>query len=83
MTSICLLQVLSTTVAEAFLYENNPHTKETERFVCIFDKFFDLMNTRNTKEFVLMRKPNLAPYANTPESEERLKVHCMHKWQLS
>ena len=62
MTSICLLQVLSTTVAEAFLYENNPHTKETERFVRIFDKFFDLMNTRNTNEFVLKRKPNLAPY---------------------
>ena len=78
-TSICLLQVLSTTVAEAFLYENNPHTKETERFVVrIFDKFFDLMNT---KELLLKRKPNFAPYANTPESEERLKVHCMHKWQ--
>ena len=73
-----LLQVLSTTVAKVFLYENNPHTKETEIFVCIFDKFFDLMNTRNTKEFVLKHKPNLA---NTPESEEGLKVHCMHKWQ--
>lgn len=65
-------QVLSTTVAEAFLYENKPHTKETERFVRIFDKFFDLMNTRHTKEFVLKHKPNLAPYANTVESEERL-----------
>eukprot|EP00731_Ephydatia_muelleri_P000890 Em0001g890a len=66
-------QVLSTTVAEAFAYENSPHTKETERFVRIFDKFFDLMNTRNTKEFVLKRKPNLAPYINNPETEERLK----------
>ncbi|KAL5491483.1 hypothetical protein EMCRGX_G016780 [Ephydatia muelleri] len=57
-------QVLSTTVTEAFLYENNPHTKETERFVRIFDQIFDLMNTRNTKEFVLKRKPNLAPLLN-------------------
>ena len=37
------------------------------------------MNTRNTKEFVLKRKPNLAPYINNPETEERLKVNCMHK----
>ena len=73
--------MLSTTVAEAFAYENSPHTKETERFVRIFDKFFDLMNTRNTKEFVLKRKPNLAPYINNPETEERLKVNCMHKFE--
>ena len=73
--------MLSTTVAEAFAYENSPHTKETERFVRIFDKFFDLMNTRNTKEFVYKRKPNLAPYINNPETEERLKVNCMHKFE--
>ena len=55
--------------------------KRPKDFIHICDKFFDLMNTRNTKEFVLKRKPNLAPYANTPETEERLKVHRMHEWQ--
>lgn len=68
------LQVLSTSVAEAFAYENKPYTRETERFVRIFDKFFDLMNVRSLKEGIYKRKPNLKPYRNDSGSKERLQV---------
>ena len=68
------IQVLSTTVANAFAYEDKPHTKETERFIRIFDKFFDLMNVRSMKEGIYKRKPNLSPYRNDSHTEEHLKV---------
>jgi len=61
-------------VAEALAYENNPDTKETERFVRTFDKFFDLMNVRSLKEGVHKRKPNLLPYLNNSQSRDRLQV---------
>ena len=66
--------MLSTSVAEAFDYENNPATSETERFVRIFDKFFDLMNVRSLMEGKCKRKPNLNPYRKDRLSEERLQV---------
>ncbi len=61
-------------MAEAFAYEKNSETSETERFVRIFDKFFDLMNVRSLKEGTHKRKPNLNPYRNDKQSEERLSV---------
>ena len=61
-------------MAEAFAYENKPYTRETERFVRTFDKFFDLMNVRSLKEGVYKRKPNLKPYRNDAGSTERLQV---------
>ena len=74
MTFACLFQVLSTSVANALAYEKKPHLKETERFVRVFDMFFDLMNTRCITEAIKKRKPNFAPYTNDPESERRLQV---------
>lgn len=38
-------------MAEALAYENNPDTKETERFVRNFDKFFDVVNVRSLKVY--------------------------------
>ena len=67
-------QVVSTTVAEALAYEKKPYTAETERFVRVFDKFFDLMNVRSLREGIHKRKPNLHPYRNDQQSRERLQV---------
>ena len=65
-------------MAEAFAYENKPYTRETERFVRTFDKFFDLMNLRSLKEGVYKCKPNLKPYRNDAGSTERLQVATCH-----
>jgi len=58
--------VLSTTVADQFTtlrslgksFEN----KATETFCGMFDKFFDLWNTRALEEFDKKLKPNLKPF---------------------
>lgn len=66
------LKVLSTTVATALQYDGNPETRETERFVRNFDKFFDLMNVRSLEEGIKKRKPNLLPYREI--TDDRLTV---------
>ena len=45
---------------------------ETERFVRVFDKFFDCLNVRSPDEHQRRRKPNLKPY--TRSDDERLMV---------
>lgn len=64
--------MLSESVANALDYLGDPQTRETERFVRTFDKFFDCLNVRNKREYVERRKPNLRPY--TSLSDERLTV---------
>ena len=44
------LQVLSTSVASALAYYNDPSTTETEHFCRQFDRFFDCMNVRSKSE---------------------------------
>ena len=70
---VCLhtTQVLSTSVADALAYFDDPSTKETKHFIRMFDKFFDCMNVRSMNEWVSKKKPNLKPYNNT---DSRLKV---------
>ena len=46
-------QVLSKSVGEAFAYYGDTDTTETERFVRIFNKFFEIMNTRYLEEDIL------------------------------
>jgi len=48
--------------------------KETERFVRIFDRFFDMLNTRSMNESIYERKPDLAPYRTSVDT--RLMVIC-------
>ena len=75
--------MLSTSVAEAFGFEKNSDTSETERFVRTFDKFFDLMNVRSLKEGEHKRKPNLNPYRKDRLSEEHLQVRYTYsKWHV-
>ena len=67
-----IIQVLSETVANALKYYGNPETKETERFIRNFDKFFDLLNVRSLEEHKRKNKPNLKPYERA--DDERLAV---------
>ena len=67
------MQVLSNSVAEALALEGDPSTSETQRFVRMFNRFFDLLNVRSIQESVLHRKPDVAPYTNS--NDERLKVN--------
>ena len=69
-------------MAEAFAYEKKPYTKETERFVRTFDKFFDLMNVRSLKEGIHKRKPNLCPYRNDSQSRDRLQASITYLGSL-
>ena len=66
------MQVLSESVANALAFYGDLQTKETQRFVRIFDKFFDCLNGRNLDEHQKRRKPNLKPYRS--KDDERLKV---------
>ncbi len=65
-------QVLSKTVADAFAYFGNPSTVETQKFVAIFDKFFDCMNVRSRDLWIRKLKPDLKPY--TSVDDPRFKV---------
>ena len=47
-------------------------TEETERFCRMFDKFFDIFNTRVIEENIRKKKPNLKPFYGDDDS--RLKV---------
>ena len=69
------MQVLSSSVANAFAFFKDESTSETELFVRMCDKFFDLLNVRCFSEGKKRRKPELDPY-NHP-SDKRLKV-CIH-----
>ena len=66
------MQVLSRTVGDALLHYNEEDTIETARFVKMFDRFFDMLNTRSLKEHIFQRKPDLSPY-RTPD-DTRLQV---------
>jgi len=64
--------VLSNTVASAFAYYGDDDTKETERFVRTFDRFFDMMNTRCLEEGMQNIKPDLDPYRE--KNDDRFEV---------
>ena len=65
-------QVLSKSVSDAFLYFRDPTTTETQKFVLLFDKFFDCLNVRNLDEWAKKRKPDLKPYSSPDDN--RLQV---------
>lgn len=54
------------------LGEIKQDTEGTEEFCQIFDKFFDLFNTRSVNETIRKRKPDLMPYYHA--SDPRLQV---------
>ena len=63
---------LSGSVAKALALNDNPSTSETQQFVEMFDKFFDLLNIRSSMESIRTRNVNKEPYKDP--SDERLNV---------
>lgn len=59
-------------MAKALGYYDDATTVETQRFVRMFDKFFDCMNVRHPTEHIQRRKPNVKPYARM--DDERFTV---------
>ena len=53
---------MSESVANALQFYGQSETKETERFIKFFDKFFDCLNVRGVNEDVTKKKPNLSPF---------------------
>jgi len=63
--SQCLItQVLSNSVAKALALDADPSTIETQGFLRMFNKFFDLLNVRSLKESILHRNPDVQPFRN-------------------
>lgn len=70
--------MLSSSVANSFktlreLKLTTTDTTETERLCRMFDKFFDIFNTRSVDEAQRKLKPNLSPFYS--REDPRLKVH--------
>ena len=59
-------------MANALAFYGDLQTRETQRFVRMFDKSFDCLNGRNVDEHRKQRKPDLKPYYS--EDDERLSV---------
>ena len=68
--------MLSTSVADALAYFDDPSAKETEHFIRVFDKFFDCMNVRSMNEWMSKKKPNLKPYNNPDDSRLEVDYYC-------
>ena len=63
---------MSSTVADALVYLDNPETTETRLFIRLIDQFFDCLNVTNKLEGVLKRKEFRLPY--TSPGDHRFKV---------
>ena len=72
------MQVLSKSVCDAFSYFDDPSTKETEKFIANFDRFFDCLNVRSASEWIRKRKSDLKPYSSPDDSRLKVKVKCIH-----
>jgi len=73
----CICEVLSSSVANGFetmkkLQQSTTDTTETEKSCQIFDKFFDIFNTRSLDEHIIKKRPNLRPFYKS--YDERLTV---------
>ena len=66
-------QVLSNTVSNLIKYYEDPCMTETQRFVHLFDKFFDCLNVRDLNQWRIKKKTDLKPYYS--RNDERLKVN--------
>ena len=59
-------------MADALAYFGDENTIETEKFIRMFDSFFDCLNVRSLSEWKSKLKPDLQPYTSPDDS--RLKV---------
>lgn len=51
-------------------------TEETEQFCYIFDRYFDMMNTRSLDEGLRRRKPDLKAYEDVKDARFHVCVIC-------
>ena len=72
---IALLQVLSSSVADALTVLDDDETTETRTLIRLMNKFFDCLNVRNTFPGITRINENLHLY--TKCNDERMKVQCM------
>ena len=72
------LQVLSSSVADAFKTLRTQgimqDTEETEQFCRLFDRFFDMLNTRAIDEGIRRRKPDLKAYEKVDDARFQVNV---------
>ena len=73
---IIISQALSKSVSDAFKYFGDASTTETEKFILMFDHFFDCLNVRCLSEWKVKRKPDLKPY--TSVDDPRLEVRIIY-----
>ena len=52
--------------------QNSPSTRELQRFIRYFNKFFDVLNVANQFEGERKRNPDLLPFRTV--TDERLQV---------
>lgn len=58
---------------------NDEQTSETQKFVKMFDRFFDCLNVRCTSEGRQKRKPDLRPYRDPNDSRITVSIVIMLK----
>lgn len=76
------VQVLSTSVADAFSFFSQDETSETENFVRKFDRFFDCMNVRCYITCFSKRKPDLCPYRSVNDKRLSVSVHSKSSYPI-
>ncbi len=59
-------------MSDAFAYFADPSTEQTQKFVLMFDRFFDCVNVRSFTEWACKRKDDLKPYYSS--NDVRLQV---------
>ena len=74
--------MLSASVSNALQYYNDDDTFETERFVRLFDRFFDCLNTRHPDAGFHARKPDLNPYRTTKDTRLTVYIYSLALFQL-
>ena len=67
-------KVVSQSVANALLKVKGPSAAATRKFVQMFDKFFDYLNVRSTREGFMKRKDSVLPYERIDDARLQVSV---------
>ena len=77
-----LMQVLSSTVADALSLLDKDETTETRRFIRMMDTFFDCLNVCNTVDAKTRRKENFQPYRSPNDERFKVSNYFMHNFLI-
>ena len=73
-------------MACAFNLLKKEEYEETSKFCCMFDRFFDCLNTRRAGEGKEKRKPDLDPYRSVNDIRLtvcKLQLKCIHMYCIA